>query len=75
MPNLSLGGSKEGRVCTASKAHFCLTGKYNTTSQPSNISMEGINPSWSFVPIERGSFAIVSVLTGRLVAFKHCHRF
>jgi hypothetical protein len=33
--------------------------------------MSGINPEWRLVAIGRGSFASVSILSGRPVAFKH----
>jgi len=35
------------------------------------MSESDINPEWRLVPIGRGSFASVSVLSGRPVAFKH----
>ena len=33
--------------------------------------MSDVNPEWRLVPIGRGSFASVSILSGRPVAFKH----
>ena len=33
--------------------------------------MSDVNPEWKLVPIGRGSFATVTVLSGRPVAFKH----
>ncbi|KAF8223692.1 hypothetical protein L208DRAFT_1445244 [Tricholoma matsutake] len=35
------------------------------------MSSQDINPEWKLVPIGRGSFATVSILSGRPVAFKH----
>src|SRR5688572_29452466 len=35
------------------------------------MSSNDINPEWTLVSIGRGSFAIVSILSGRPVAFKH----
>jgi hypothetical protein len=35
------------------------------------MSTSDINPEWRLVPIGRGSFASVSILSGRPVAFKH----
>jgi len=35
------------------------------------MSSQDINPEWRLVPIGRGSFATVSILSGRPVAFKH----
>ena len=35
------------------------------------MSVSDTNPEWGLVPIGRGSFASVSVLSGRPVAFKH----
>src|ERR1700722_9096123 len=35
------------------------------------MSQSDINPEWRLVPIGRGSFASVSILSGRPVAFKH----
>ena len=35
------------------------------------IIMSDVNPEWRLVPIGRGSFASVSILSGRPVAFKH----
>jgi len=32
-----------------------------------------VNPEWKFIAIGRGSFATVSILLGRPVAFKHVH--
>ena len=34
------------------------------------MSLSNINPEWRLVPIGRGSFATVSILSGRSVAFK-----
>lgn len=35
------------------------------------MSSQDINPEWKLVSIGRGSFATVSILSGRPVAFKH----
>lgn len=35
------------------------------------MAPSAINPEWKLVDIGRGSFATVSVLSGRPVAFKH----
>ena len=35
------------------------------------MSESDINPEWRLVPIGRGSFATISILSGRPVAFKH----
>ncbi|KAI0000472.1 hypothetical protein BJV77DRAFT_974108 [Russula vinacea] len=43
---------------------YCTTASESTTSHD-------INPEWKLVAIGRGSFATVSILSGRPVAFKH----
>jgi hypothetical protein len=35
------------------------------------MSSQDFNPEWKLVAIGRGSFATVSILSGRPVAFKH----